>query len=98
MSRRKESFNGAALASGDVRVVGGEGRGSGSGKQAPILFSKEPLLSISMNYPCPRPRTHSSDPSAQGLPLGPASPAIGWQLVGGGGVGRERGGCPRANL
>lgn len=64
LSRLQESVGerspliGAALASGDI---GWEERLRPS-KQPPILFLKELLPSASMEYTCPKPRVHSSDP------------------------------------
>lgn len=48
---------GATLVSGDIGGGGAERERLRLRKQAPILFSKELLPSISMKSPCPRPRT-----------------------------------------
>lgn len=68
---------GATLASGDM-VGGGSGRERlRLRKQAPILFSKELLLpSISMKYPCPRPRTLALPLLAPALAGRPPAPEL----------------------
>lgn len=65
LSRLEESVQGkrnpligAVLAPGDIGL---EER-LRPGKQPPILFSKELLPRASMEYTCPKPQVHRSDP------------------------------------